>query len=250
MTTTAAPRHTVPHSARAARTVSHPVGAARTAPALTGSRPQQPRLAPTRELTRELGSVRQTALPLTAPITPTTPSERGRPTPSSDRGRPVERTDLGETYLLAQAVRRVAVTPRLWRAAIRFQTDEPFAVRIPGPKGVDVWLRTWLPGQHLGLVDLGACATAFAIVQGALDDVRADEVLGTWLTHLPTQSVRIIEPGVVHDLRGAEGQTVSIHAYSPRLRSITEHSWDDGRLTRVRTLPVAAPWQDPRVASA
>jgi hypothetical protein len=121
---------------------------------------------------------------------------------------------------------------------------------VPGPKGIDVWLRTWLPGQHTGLVDLGSCATAFAVVQGALDDVRADEVLGTWRTRLATQSVRIIEPGVVHDLRGAEGHTVSIHAYSPRLRSITEHSWDDGALNRVRTVPVAAPWQDPRVVSA
>jgi hypothetical protein len=159
--------------------------------------------------------------------------------------------DLGQTYELAQAVRRVAVTPRLWRPAIRFETQGPYAVRVPGPKGVDVWLRTWLPGQHTGLVDLGDCSTAFAIVQGSLDDVRADEVLGTWVTHLPTQSVRIIEPRVVHDLRGGhDGHTVSIHAYSPRLRAVTEHSWDDGRLRRLGTVGVAAPWQDPRVASA
>jgi len=85
----------------------------------------------------------------------------------------------------------------------------------------------------------------------SLDDVRADEVLGTWVTHLPTQSVRIIEPRVVHDLRGGhDGHTVSIHAYSPRLRAVTEHSWDDGRLRRLGTVGVAAPWQDPRVASA
>jgi hypothetical protein len=164
---------------------------------------------------------------------------------------PDEESRLGQTYLLAQAVRRVAVTPRLWRAAIHFETQGPYAVRVPGPKGVDVWLRTWLPGQHTGLVDLGACSTAFAVVQGSLDDVRADEVLGTWMTRLPTQSVRIIEPGVVHDLRGGpQGHTVSIHAYSPRLRAVTEHSWDDGRLSRLRTVPVAAPWQDPRDASA
>jgi hypothetical protein len=171
--------------------------------------------------------------------------------PSHQPAPPDTHADLGETYLLAQAVRRVAVTPRLWRPAIRFEASGPYAVRIPGPKGVDVWLRTWLPGQRTGLVDLGSCATAFAVVQGSLDDVRADDVLGTWVTRLPFQSVRIIEPGVVHDLRGGlEGHTVSIHAYSPRLRTVTEHSWDDGRLSRLRTVPVAAPWQDPRVASA
>jgi hypothetical protein len=226
MTTTAAPRHTIAH-ARAGRPLGRSI--VRTPVLARTPRPQD--LAPARELPRQLTST-------PSPVRP------AAPTP------PAERTDLGETYLLAQAVRRVAVTPRLWRPAIRFETQGPFAVRVPGPKGVDVWLRTWLPGQHTGLVDLGSCATAFAVVQGALDDVRADEVLGTWRTRLPTQSVRIIEPGVVHDLRGAEGHTVSIHVYSPRLRSITEHSWDDGHLNRVRTVPVAAPWQDPREASA
>lgn len=227
MTTTAAPRHTVPHTAR----VSRPLGRAlvRTPALPRTSRSHDYATAP--ELPRQL---------VTTPTGPVTPAVAPPP----------ERADLGETYLLAQAVRRVAVTPRLWRPAIRFQSDEPFAVRVPGPKGVDVWLRTWLPGQRTGLIDLGSCATAFAVVQGALDDVRADEVLGAWLTHLPTQSVRIIEAGVVHDLRGADRHTVSLHAYSPRLRSITEHSWDDGRLERVRTVPVAAPWQDPRVVSA
>jgi hypothetical protein len=162
-----------------------------------------------------------------------------------------EHADLGAAFRLAQAVRRVAVTPRLWRPAIRFETSGPYAVRVPGPKGVDVWLRTWLPGQHTGLVDLGGCATAFVVVQGSVDDVRADDVLGAWVTHLPAQSVRGIEPGVVHDLRGGpEGHTVTLHAYSPRLEAVTEHSWEGGRLRRVGTVRVAAPWQDPRVATA
>jgi hypothetical protein len=225
MTITATPRHTIsqPSSTRSRSFGTH-----------GGRLPARVGATPTHELPRQLSSA---------------PSAQATQVTQAPQHR--EHTDLGETYLLAQAVRRVAVTPRLWRAAIRFETEGPYAVRVPGPKGVDVWLRTWLPGQRTGLVDLGSCATAFAVVQGSLDDVRADEVLGTWITHLPFQSVRIIEPGVVHDLRGGpEGHTVSIHAYSPRLRSITEHSWDDGRLSRRRTVTVAAPWQDPRVASA
>ena len=219
MTITATPRHSVSHPSSTRGRTFAPHSAGHGAPL-----PPRSVGTPTQQLPRQLSA---------------TPSER------------TEHSGLGETYLLAQAVRRVAVTPRLWRPAIRFETRAPYAVRVPGPKGVDVWLRTWLPGQRTGLVDLGGCATAFAVVQGSLDDVRADEVLGTWFTRLPAQSVRIIEPGVVHDLRGGpEGHTVSIHVYSPRLRSITEHSWDDGRLTRLRTVPVAAPWQDPRVASA
>jgi hypothetical protein len=218
MTITAAPRHT--HPAQAARTF----GARPTSHAATLA----PRTGPVHALPRQLSTE-----------------------PSRPAAAPEPQPDLGETYALAQAVRRVAVTPRLWRPAIRFEATGAYAVRIPGPRGVDVWLRTWLPGQRTGLIDLGCCATAFAVVQGSLDDVRADEVLGTWVTRLPFQSVRIIEPGVVHDLRGGpEGHTVSIHAYSPRLRTVTEHSWDDGRLSSVRTVPVAAPWQDPRVASA
>jgi hypothetical protein len=222
MTITATARHThsQPSSTRIRSIGTHAAHGRRLPPQQAG--------VPTQQLPRQLSSA-----------------------PSAQPERPGQHSDLGETYLLAQAVRRVAVTPRLWRPAIRFETQGPYAVRVPGPKGVDVWLRTWLPGQRTGLVDLGSCATAFAVVQGSLDDVRADEVLGTWVTPLPTLSVRIIEPGVVHDLRGGlQGHAVSIHAYSPRLRSITEHSWDDGRLSTLRTVAVAAPWQDPRDVSA
>ncbi|HET8614142.1 MAG TPA: hypothetical protein VFL94_01370 [Actinomycetales bacterium] len=227
MTTTAVPRHSIPSPRTTAggRTVGRPRG--------HGGRGLAPTLAP-----RPLGAALSPARVLPRQLTP----RADDPT--------TERPDLGVTYQLAQAVRRVAVTPRLWRPAIRFESQGPYAVRVPGPKGVDVWLRTWLPGQHTGLVDLGSCATAFAVVQGSLHDIRADEVLGTWVTHLPTQSVRIIEPGVVHDLRGGlDGHTVTIHAYSPRLRAVTEHSWDDGRLERLGTVSVAAPWQDPRVTA-
>jgi hypothetical protein len=224
MTITAPPRRTATHpSAPAARTFG-----TRATPSRPTTLPPRTGPSPVHQLPRQLSSV-----------------------PSPEPAASQAHAGLGETYELAQAVRRVAVTPRLWRPAIRFEASGPYAVRLPGPKGVDVWLRTWLPGQRTGLVDLGSCATAFAVVQGSLDDIRADEVIGTWVTRLPFQSVRIIEPGVVHDLRGGpEGHTVSIHAYSPRLRTVTEHSWDDGRLSRLRTVPVAAPWQDPRTASA
>lgn len=233
MTTTAVPRRN-PHgssSLRAARPFAARADRARTAV------PHRPLSDLPRQLTSAVGAAEDDA--------------RAADSVSTGQAVAVDRADLGVTYQLAQAVRRVAVTPRLWRPAIRFDAQAPVAVRVPGPKGVDVWLRTWLPGQHTGLIDLGTCATAFAVVQGSVDDVRADEVLGTWLTHLTTPSVRIIEPGVVHDLRGGlDGHAVTIHAYSPRLRAITEHSWDDGRLSRVRTVPVDAPWQDPRTKTA
>lgn len=165
------------------------------------------------------------------------------PLPSQSEHAPATAGDLsalGETHLLAEAVRRVAVTTRLWRPAVRFSEDGPRAVRIPGPRGIDVWLRTWLPTQSTGLLELGGCATAFAVLEGALTDVRADEVLGTWATTLPAHTLRTIEAGVVHDLRGLSGRTISIHAYAPRLTHVVEHSWRDGRLRAVRTVDIAA----------
>ena len=121
------------------------------------------------------------------------------------------------THDLALIVRRVASQPHLWRPKIKF-TAERYWARLPGPEGVDVWLLTWLPSQATDLHDHGDSAAAFAVVEGALTEVRADDVLGVWSTTLHAPAVRVVEPGIVHDVRNdLVKPAVSIHAYGPRL---------------------------------
>jgi hypothetical protein len=144
---------------------------------------------------------------------------------------------LTTTHELSLVVRRIAADPRRWRPAVRFGAQERYWTRLDGPEGVDVWLLTWLPSQATDLHDHGDSSAAFAVVQGALTEVRADPVLGVWSTALSAPAVRTVEPGVVHDVRADLGvPAVSIHAYGPRLTSMTYYDLRDGELVPQRTV--------------
>jgi mannose-6-phosphate isomerase-like protein (cupin superfamily) len=133
-------------------------------------------------------------------------------------------------YDLDRVVRRIASEPAIWKPRVGFTADR-FRTRLKAPEGVDVWLLTWLPGQGTDLHDHGDCASAFAVVQGALTEVRADEVLGVWSTTLDAPAVRLVEPGVVHDVRNDQrNPAVTIHAYAPRLGQMTFYDLSDGAL--------------------
>ena len=138
------------------------------------------------------------------------------------------------TYDLAALVRRLASRPRSWRPLVRFTVAKRYWVRLDGPEGVDVWLLTWLPSQVTDLHDDGDSAAAF-VVEGGLTEVWADPLLGTWSTTLHAPAVRIVEPGLVHDVRnGLLTPALSIHAYSPPLSRMTYYDLQDGHLKPVR----------------
>jgi mannose-6-phosphate isomerase-like protein (cupin superfamily) len=144
------------------------------------------------------------------------------------------RPHLG-THELSLVVRRIAADPRRWRPAVRFGTAERYWTRLDGPDGVDVWLLTWLPSQGTDLHDHGTSAAAFAVVDGTLTEVRADPAIGTWSTAVSAPAVRVVEPGVVHDVRNDHrAPAVSIHAYSPRLSRMTYYDLQDGLLVARR----------------
>jgi hypothetical protein len=133
--------------------------------------------------------------------------------------RPTRTTPL-TTHDLARIVRRIAVEPRPWRPLL---ADRLRQVWLPAPPGVRAWLATWpadAPGADPGddatvrararggasppdpaRVRDGAGAAAFAVVHGTLLETRSDVVLGVWTTTLAAPAVRVVEPGVIHELR-------------------------------------------------
>jgi mannose-6-phosphate isomerase-like protein (cupin superfamily) len=139
------------------------------------------------------------------------------------------------THDLSLVVRRIAANPRLWKPAVRFGATDRYWTRLDGPEGVDVWLLTWLPSQGTDLHDHGDSAAAFAVVEGSLTEVRADPTLGVWSTTVRAPAVRVVEPGVVHDVRNDHSApAVSIHAYSPKLSRMTYYDLEDGALVARR----------------
>jgi hypothetical protein len=112
--------------------------------------------------------------------------------------RPTRATPPLTTHDLARIVRRIAVEPRSWRPLL---TDRPRQVRLPAPPGVRAWLATWPAGDPGARPGGGAGAAAFAVVHGTLLETRSDAVLGVWTTTLAAPAVRVVEPGVIHELR-------------------------------------------------
>lgn len=146
-------------------------------------------------------------------------------------------TTRHDTTALASLVRTIADRTDLWRPHVRFGTAERYWTRLDGPDGVDVWLLTWMPSQGTDLHDHGDSSAAFVVVQGALTEVRVDrrnESAGLRSAVVRAPAVRVVEPGVVHDVRNDLVEpAVSIHAYSPKLSRMTFYDLvggDDGQL--------------------
>lgn len=136
----------------------------------------------------------------------------------------VRRPDPALTDLLL----RVVDDRSLWRPLIRFGVTERYWARIPVPQDVDVWLLTWTTSQGTELHDHGESEAAFTVIGGVLDEIRPAD--GRLVVHKRTPgSVVSVLPGELHDVRNELVEpAISIHAYSPRLTTMTFYSFSAG----------------------
>jgi predicted metal-dependent enzyme (double-stranded beta helix superfamily) len=123
---------------------------------------------------------------------------------------------------LARAARAVARDPARWRDLIRYDAGQRWYLRLARDDTHEIWLLSWLPGQHTGFHDHGASAGAFVVVQGALRERAAPGGRPEDTGHaVPHGTARSFGPGYVHDVTNASPRpAVSIHAYSPPLSSM------------------------------
>lgn len=126
---------------------------------------------------------------------------------------------------LAEIVRAVAQRPETWRRLVRFQSDRRWYQRLVLAEQHEIWLLSWLPGQHTGFHDHGDSAGAFAVAHGELLERAAPG-------GRPERSGRVLSAGAVrsfgaayvHDVRNDSAlPTVSIHAYSPPLLTMRRY---------------------------
>ena len=134
-------------------------------------------------------------------------------------------------------VRAAAADRALWAPHLRFDPTARHWARLPSPDDVDLWLLTWLPSQGTELHDHGDAAAAIVVLQGTLTEVRADPAGRLTSLQLGPDRVHEVARGVVHDVSNAgPDPAVSLHAYSPRLTSMTYWRPAAGALVPVRTL--------------
>src|SRR4051794_24942671 len=129
---------------------------------------------------------------------------------------------------LLQLVGRIAADTASWQGRLRLPAgDERWWTQLHGRADVDVWLLSWLPGSTTQLHDHGGSTAAFTVVRGVLREVRLDRRGHRIEKQRRTGAATVVPPQVIHDVNGAgTGPAVSIHAYSPPLRTMNFYAVD------------------------
>jgi hypothetical protein len=143
----------------------------------------------------------------------------------------------------ASVARQLAGSPELWWPRVRRDSGQRWYVPLIEGPDFEAWLLGWPVGQGIELHDHGDSSGALVVVEGLLMETyleAADWVRpGGRLRHrlLPEGTLVAFGPDHIHDVvNGGDRQALSIHVYSPRLRSMTfyENRPDRG-LAAVRT---------------
>jgi predicted metal-dependent enzyme (double-stranded beta helix superfamily) len=125
---------------------------------------------------------------------------------------------------LGELVRQVADSGE-WPSMVTFETGRRWYRRLELTEGYEIWLLSWLPGQHTGFHDHGEAAGAFTVVQGQLEEALARPGSRAVRRRATSQgAVRTFGARHLHDVTNAAAvAAVSVHAYSPPLTAMRRY---------------------------
>jgi predicted metal-dependent enzyme (double-stranded beta helix superfamily) len=139
--------------------------------------------------------------------------------------------------------RELADSPEIWWPRLRRDSGRRWYVPLLEEEDFEAWLLGWPVGQGIELHDHGSSSGALVVVEGTLTETYVEACdwarPGGMLRHrlLAEGDLVAFGPDHIHDVvNGGHRQALSIHVYSPRLRSMTfyENRPDRG-LAAVRT---------------
>jgi predicted metal-dependent enzyme (double-stranded beta helix superfamily) len=143
----------------------------------------------------------------------------------------------------AAIAQELADSPEIWWPQYRRDQGQRWYVPLLEENDFEAWLLGWPVGEGIELHDHGSSSGALVVVEGTLLEtyVATSEWVrpGARLRHrrLPEGALVSFGSDHIHDVvNGGARQALSIHVYSPRLRSMTfyENRPDRG-LAAVRT---------------
>lgn len=114
----------------------------------------------------------------------------------------------------------LTVTSARWPSVPAEHATERTGIRVLSNAEYDVWLLRWPAGTSVDPHDHGKSAGGFAVVAGALEEIRWHDGVRSSQVVRPGRPVTV-ERGVVHDVVGAADGTLSVHVYAPPLREMT-----------------------------
>jgi predicted metal-dependent enzyme (double-stranded beta helix superfamily) len=143
----------------------------------------------------------------------------------------------------AAVAKALADAPEIWWSQVRRDCRERWYVPLLQSEHLEAWLLGWPVGEGIELHDHGSSSGAVVVVEGTLleTSVQASDWVrpGGRLRHrrLPQGALVSFGADHIHDVvNGGVHPALSIHVYSPRLRSMTfyENRPDRG-LAAIRT---------------
>lgn len=169
-----------------------------------------------------------------SPVAPVLPAQPVAPTPVGATGSGLN---------LPQIVSRVANTPSLWRRHAHLAGHDRSWTRITVPENIDVWVIVWGTSSRTELHDHGDAETAFTTVRGRLTEIRPDASGRLIPRRFAPGVIATVAPGELHDVTNEFAETaVSIHAYAPRLETMTFYARGaDGLFVPDRTSATTLP---------
>ena len=126
---------------------------------------------------------------------------------------------------LGQIVREIAAAEQSWQSIVRFSAERRWYRRLVLADDHEIWLLSWLPGQHTGFHDHGEARGAFAVAQGELRETLARPGQSRVRNRCAAAgSVTAFGGSHLHDVSNATtAPAVSVHAYSPPLTAMRRY---------------------------
>jgi predicted metal-dependent enzyme (double-stranded beta helix superfamily) len=145
---------------------------------------------------------------------------------------------------LGRMVAAIAAQPANWRDIVRFDAGQRWYQRLDLTDEYEVWLLSWLPGQHTGFHDHGEAVGAFAVAQGRLAERTVPAVRPRARNRtFVAGRIRPFGAGHVHDMVNASAApAVSVHAYSPPLTAMRRYELTAGGLVHTSTEHAELNW--------
>jgi hypothetical protein len=138
---------------------------------------------------------------------------------------------------LAELAGAVAAAPASWQPIVQFSVERRWFRRLELTPEYEIWLLSWLPGQHTGFHDHGEAHGAFAVARGELRETLAAPG-SRRIRHRTAQAGSVTPFGRrhLHDVSNvAAVPAVSVHAYSPPLTAMRRYEMTAGGLAHVGT---------------
>jgi quercetin dioxygenase-like cupin family protein len=111
-----------------------------------------------------------------------------------------------------------------WAHLLRYDPEVRFSALVERTEDQEIWLMSWLPGQHTDLHDHAGATGAFTVVSGSLTEVVATRVQA--LHQLTAGQSRVFGPDHVHQVRNdGPDPAVTIHVYRS-VRAMNSYRFD------------------------